>query len=61
MAAGRIPPSPFQVMASLQKPKRVTVLGSDGRKYDFLAKPKDDLRKVRASTGGVCSVGGGRL
>jgi serine/threonine-protein kinase ATR len=32
------------VMGSLQRPKRVTMLGSDGRKYHFLAKPNDDLR-----------------
>ena len=28
-------------MASLQ----ITLIGSDGREYTFLAKPKDDLRK----------------
>ena len=33
------------VMASLQKPKKLTVLGSDGETYSFLCKPKDDLRK----------------
>jgi serine/threonine-protein kinase ATR len=33
------------VMASLQKPKRVVFIGSDGARYAFLAKPKDDLRK----------------
>ena len=34
-----------EVMNSLQKPKKLTIIGSDGRKYGFLAKPKDDLRK----------------
>uniref|UniRef100_A0A6U1KDA9 Uncharacterized protein n=1 Tax=Tetraselmis chuii TaxID=63592 RepID=A0A6U1KDA9_9CHLO len=34
-----------EVMASLQKPKKVVFLGSDGHPYTFLAKPKDDLRK----------------
>ena len=33
------------VMASLQKPKRIVLIGSDGLEYGFLAKPKDDLRK----------------
>lgn len=33
------------MLASLQRPKKVTVMGSDGRDYTFLAKPKDDLRK----------------
>lgn len=32
-------------MGSLQRPKKVTVLGSDGVRYSFLCKPKDDLRK----------------
>ena len=35
------------VMASLQKPKKIVFRGSDGNEYPFLAKPKDDLRKVR--------------
>ncbi|KAL4421833.1 hypothetical protein ABPG77_001622 [Micractinium sp. CCAP 211/92] len=35
----------IEVMASLQKPKKVTFVGSDGAHYTFLAKPKDDLRK----------------
>ncbi len=34
-----------QVMQSLQKPKKITLTGSDGKDYPFLAKPKDDLRK----------------
>lgn len=29
----------------LQKPKKLTFIGSDGAEYSFLAKPKDDLRK----------------
>ncbi|KAG0147580.1 hypothetical protein CROQUDRAFT_76465 [Cronartium quercuum f. sp. fusiforme G11] len=33
------------IMASLQKPRRITILGSDGKEYPFLCKPKDDLRK----------------
>ena len=32
-------------MSSLQKPKKLTVIGSDGNEYAFLCKPKDDLRK----------------
>ena len=33
------------IVRSLQKPKKVTVIGSDGQRYVFLCKPKDDLRK----------------
>lgn len=33
------------VMNSLQKPRKVGIMGSDGRLYHFLCKPKDDLRK----------------
>ena len=33
------------VLSSLQKPKKLTVLGSDGTSQSFLCKPKDDLRK----------------
>ena len=33
------------VLASLQRPKKVTFRGSDGRRYPMLCKPKDDLRK----------------
>ncbi|GAB4817356.1 hypothetical protein N2152v2_004402 [Parachlorella kessleri] len=33
------------LLQSLQKPKKVKFVGSDGREYCFLAKPKDDLRK----------------
>lgn len=32
-------------MSSLAKPRKVTLKGSDGLIYSFLAKPKDDLRK----------------
>ncbi|UPR01432.1 phosphatidylinositol kinase [Chloropicon primus] len=34
-----------EILNSLQKPKVIKVLGSDGREYKFLCKPKDDLRK----------------
>ncbi|KAG9780233.1 hypothetical protein KCU88_g3816, partial [Aureobasidium melanogenum] len=33
------------VLSSLQKPRRLTIRGSDGNMYNVLAKPKDDLRK----------------
>ncbi|GAA5994714.1 protein kinase MEC1 [Rhodotorula paludigena] len=33
------------IMSSLQKPRKVTVRGNDGKSYSFLCKPKDDLRK----------------
>ncbi|KAI8973495.1 hypothetical protein BDF20DRAFT_655405 [Mycotypha africana] len=33
------------VMKSLQRPKRITILGNDGKKYYFLLKKEDDLRK----------------
>ena len=33
------------VLKSLQKPRRLSVRGSDGKIYNVLAKPKDDLRK----------------
>jgi serine/threonine-protein kinase ATR len=32
------------VMNSLQKPKKVTIRGTDGKLYPFLSKAKDDLR-----------------
>ncbi|EPQ30215.1 uncharacterized protein PFL1_02331 [Pseudozyma flocculosa PF-1] len=35
----------IEVMNSLQKPRKMIILGSDGRQYPFLCKPKDDLRK----------------
>lgn len=34
-----------EILVSLQKPKKVTLVGSDGNQYAFLAKPKEDLRK----------------
>ncbi|KAK4054815.1 hypothetical protein OIV83_000739 [Microbotryomycetes sp. JL201] len=33
------------IMSSLQRPRKITVVGDDGRSYSFLCKPKDDLRK----------------
>ncbi|KAJ9633386.1 serine/threonine-protein kinase M1 [Knufia peltigerae] len=33
------------VLSSLQKPRKLTIRGSDGILYNVLAKPKDDLRK----------------
>lgn len=33
------------VLSSLQRPRKLNVLGSDGRSYGLLCKPKDDLRK----------------
>ncbi|KAH9464248.1 hypothetical protein Pst134EB_003780 [Puccinia striiformis f. sp. tritici] len=33
------------IMSSLQKPRKIGIVGSDGRVYPFLCKPKDDLRK----------------
>lgn len=33
------------VLASLQKPRKLTIRGSDGNLYGLLAKPKDDMRK----------------
>ena len=32
-------------MKSLQKPKQITIIGSDGKEYKFLVKAEDDLRK----------------
>ncbi|KZS97819.1 hypothetical protein SISNIDRAFT_472705 [Sistotremastrum niveocremeum HHB9708] len=34
-----------EIMRSLQKPRKITICGSDGQRYMFLGKPKDDLRK----------------
>ncbi len=34
-----------QVMNSLQKPKVLTFIGTDGNRFRFLCKPNDDLRK----------------
>ena len=33
------------VFASKQKPKKVTLRGSDGREYPFIAKGSEDLRQ----------------
>jgi len=33
------------ILSSLQKPRKLTAIGSDGRSYGLLCKPKDDLRK----------------
>ncbi|GAA5804442.1 hypothetical protein HPULCUR_009935 [Helicostylum pulchrum] len=35
----------FMVMRSLQKPKRITIEGSDGKQYKFLVKSEDELQK----------------
>ena len=35
----------IEIMNSLQKPRKITLIGSDGKRYIFLCKPKDDLRK----------------
>ncbi|GBP59965.1 hypothetical protein EVAR_84465_1 [Eumeta japonica] len=34
-----------QILLSLQKPRKVTLKGSDGKKYFIMLKPRDDLRK----------------
>ncbi|KAF9892395.1 serine/threonine-protein kinase M1 [Aspergillus nanangensis] len=34
-----------QVLNSLQKPRKISIRGSDGKIYNILCKPKDDLRK----------------
>jgi len=33
------------IMNSMQKPRKITIKGTDGVRYPFLVKPKDDLRK----------------
>jgi serine/threonine-protein kinase ATR len=33
------------VMPSLQRPKKLVFIGTDGKSYPFLCKPHDDLRK----------------
>lgn len=35
----------IEIMPSLQKPKKLVFIGSDGKRYPFLCKPHDDLRK----------------
>lgn len=32
-------------MKSLARPRKLTIIGSNGQTYMFLGKPKDDLRK----------------
>ncbi|XP_057715300.1 serine/threonine-protein kinase ATR [Corythoichthys intestinalis] len=34
-----------EILTSLQKPKKISLEGSDGRSYTMMCKPKDDLRK----------------
>lgn len=34
-----------KIMSSLQRPRKISVIGSDANVYGFLCKPKDDLRK----------------
>ncbi|KAL2323977.1 hypothetical protein Fmac_023035 [Flemingia macrophylla] len=34
-----------EILSSLQRPKKVILIGSDGLEHPFLCKPKDDLRK----------------
>uniref|UniRef100_A0A4D5RS55 Serine/threonine-protein kinase ATR n=1 Tax=Ixodes scapularis TaxID=6945 RepID=A0A4D5RS55_IXOSC len=34
-----------EILSSLQKPKKITIKGSDGNSYAMMLKPKDDLRK----------------
>ncbi|KAF5895245.1 Serine/threonine-protein kinase ATR, partial [Clarias magur] len=34
-----------EILASLQKPKKISLKGSDGKCYTMMCKPKDDLRK----------------
>ncbi|XP_027365272.1 serine/threonine-protein kinase ATR [Abrus precatorius] len=34
-----------EILSSLQRPKKIILLGSDGHERPFLCKPKDDLRK----------------
>lgn len=33
------------VLSSLQKPRKISIQGTDGKVYNLLCKPKDDLRK----------------
>ncbi|XP_029472916.1 serine/threonine-protein kinase ATR isoform X2 [Rhinatrema bivittatum] len=34
-----------EILASLQKPKKISLKGTDGKSYIMMCKPKDDLRK----------------
>ena len=33
------------LLPSLQQPRKITIIGTDGKQYIFLCKPKDDLRR----------------
>ncbi|KAF9291903.1 serine/threonine-protein kinase M1 [Mortierella alpina] len=46
----------IEVMSSLQRPRKVTIVGSDGQRYTYLCKPKDDLRKDAKMTEFNCLV-----
>ncbi|KAI0053695.1 hypothetical protein FA95DRAFT_478808 [Auriscalpium vulgare] len=35
----------IEIMKSMAKPRKITIIGSNGQTYMFLGKPKDDLRK----------------
>lgn len=35
----------MEILASLQKPKKISLKASDGCSYTMMCKPKDDLRK----------------
>ena len=35
----------IEIMKSLARPRKIVITGSDGQVYNFLGKPKDDLRK----------------
>lgn len=35
----------IEILPSLQRPKKISLLGSDGHYYTMMCKPKDDLRK----------------
>lgn len=34
-----------EILSSMQKPKKMNIIGSDGAKYSIMCKPKDDLRQ----------------
>ncbi|KAJ6937213.1 hypothetical protein NC652_011767 [Populus alba x Populus x berolinensis] len=40
-----------EILSSLQRPKKIVLLGSDGIEHPFLCKPKDDLRKDARNDG----------
>lgn len=35
----------IDIMRSLQRPKKISMIGTDGNTYTFLCKTRDDLRK----------------